>query len=299
MKTSNGALGSKQNFLGLDKEHSTSDSSRVIILPVPYGIAGSSRGNGPQAIIQASHRVQRFDEETKRELSKDLGIATLAPLKFTVQKNEAALQLIHETALGILGMNKFLAVLGGGQAITSAVAAAFAKKFDALSVLQFDAHSGLQDVKTGKTYDDASAMVRVCEFLDPKKLVQVGTRAQSREEADFAREHAVKSFYAHEIRGGTHARFLRGWEDAVVECLTEKVYLTFDVDVLDPSIMPATHTPEPNGLSWDEVTRCLRMVGRKINIVGFAFVGFAPIGGLEHPGHTAARLVYKILNYAL
>jgi agmatinase len=105
--------------------------------------------------------------------------------------------------------------------------------------------------------------------------------------------------YAHEIRNGTHSRFLRTWDDAVVEKLTDQVYVSFDVSAFDPSIMPATRAPEPNGLFWDEVMRCLKKVGQKRKIVGCDVVELAPINGLRYPDIAAAKLVSKILNYAL
>jgi len=142
-------------------------------------------------------------------------------------------------------------------------------------------------------------MARVCEFLDPHRLVQVGVRAQCKEEAEFIRDRGVNTFYAHEIRRGSYTRVLKYWDDFAVEKLTDNVYISFDVDGLDPSIMPATGTPEPNGLFWDEVLQCLRKVGRKRRIVGCDIVEFAPIKGLHFADITAAKLVSKILNYAL
>lgn len=301
-KTMFKVLGNEQNFLGLEKEHSTFDSSRIIIVPVPYEHTVSYGGgtkNGPRAILDASHYVEYFDEETKREIYKEYGIATLLPLNFLKKKDEGALQEIHETVLSLIGLNKFVAILGGEHTISSATIAAFAKKFSNLSVLQFDAHSDLRDQYLGNKYSHASVMARVCEFLDPKKLVQVGIRAQCKEEAEFIRDNNINTFYAHELRSGAYTRFLRTWDDEVVEHLTDTVYVSFDVDGLDPSIMPATGTPEPNGLFWDEILRCLKKVGQKRKIVGFDVVEFAPIKGLHHPDLTAAKLVSKILNYSL
>jgi agmatinase len=302
MKSPSISLGSRYNFLGLETEFSAFDSSKVVILPAPFEItkhSGASTKNGPQSIIQASRTVKWFDEETKREVCKEFGVATLSPLNFTKVRNEAALQIIHESIVHLIGLNKFVVTLGGEHTITSGVIAAFAKKISSLSVLQFDAHCGLQDQRSIDTYGNESVMTRVCEFLDPTKLVQVGIRAQSKDEAEYVRDRQVNTFYAHEIRGGAHTRFFKEWDDAVIEPLSESVYVTFDVDAFDPSIMPATRTPEPNGLFWNEVTRCLKKVGQKRKVVGFDVVGLAPIKGLDHPNHTAARLVYKILNYSL
>jgi agmatinase len=151
----------------------------------------------------------------------------------------------------------------------------------------------------GNKYSHASVMARVCEFLDPNRLVQVGIRAQCKEEAEFIRENGVHTFYAHEIRNRTFSRVIKEWDDYVVDALTEEVYVSFDVDGFDPSIMPATGTPEPNGLYWNEAMTLLRKVARKRRIVGLDVVELAPMKGLHHPDLTTAKLVSKVLNYAL
>lgn len=292
----------KSNFLGIEREHSSFENSKVVVLPVPYEQTVSYGGgtkNGPAAILKASHYVEFFDEETKREIHREVGIATLPPLNFKGKREAQALQSIHDIVADLLAQNKFVATLGGEHTITSATVAAHAKKYGHLSVLQFDAHSDLRDEYQGNKFSHASVMARVCEFLDPTLIVQVGIRAQCREEAEFIRDRGVNTFYAHEIRDGKYTRFLKYWDDAVVEKLTDHVYITFDVDGLDPSIMPATGTPEPNGLLWNEVMQCIRKVGRQKKIVGFDVVELAPVKGLHHPDLTVAKLVLKILNYAL
>ena len=295
-------LGSNHNFLGIEKEFSALENSRTVIIPAPYEQTATERNgtrNGPGAILDASRYLETFDEETKREVCKEHGIATLQPINFAKKKNEEALQLIHESVLEFLTMGKFVVTLGGEHTISSATIAAFAKKFNTLSVLQFDAHSDLRDKYRGNKYSRTSVMARVCEFLDPTKLVQVGIRSQCKEEAEFLRDNNVSAFFAHEIRSGSHTRFLRYWDDAVVDRLSENVYVSFDVDAFDPSIMPSTATPEPNGLYWHEVAQCLKKVVQQRKIVGFDVVELAPIKGLSHPNLTVAKLVSKILNYAL
>ncbi len=295
-------LDTKSNFLGIEKEFSTFEKSRIVVLPVPYESTVSYGGgtkNGPAAILRASHYVEFFDEETKREIHREHGIATLPPFNIAKKKDAAAVQAIFDEVTNLLEKGKFVVTLGGEHTISAAPIAAHAKKYPDLSVLQFDAHSDLRSEYLGNKYSHASVMARVCEFLDPKRLVQVGIRAQAKEEAEFIRDNAINTFYAHEIRSGAHTRVLRYWDDAVIEKLTQHVYITFDVDGLDPSIMPSTGTPEPNGLFWAEVMQCLRKVSQKRKIVGFDVVELAPIKGLHHPDLTAAKLVMKILNYAL
>ena len=149
----------------------------------------------------------------------------------------------------------------------------------------------------GSKFSHASVMARVCEFLDPRRLVQVGIRAQCIEEAQFIREKGMTTLYAHEIREGKYTKVLKLWQEYVIERLTDHVYVTFDVDGLDPSIMPSTGTPEPNGLLWHETMVLLRKLGQKKTIVGCDVVELAPIKGLHHPDLTAAKLVSKMINY--
>ncbi len=294
-------LDAHHNFLGIEKKFSSFDRSRIVIVPAPYEKTvsyGRGTERGPEAILKASHFVEFFDEETKREIYAEHGIATLTPLNLAKKKVEAALQMVYDTVRDLLEQQKFVVTLGGEHTISSAIIAAFAKRYPTLSVLQFDAHSDLRTVYEGNKYSHACVMARVCEYLDPKRIVQVGIRAQDKEEAEFIRDNGVRTFYAHQIRG-KYVGFLKYWMDEVVNTLTDTVYVTFDVDAFDPSIMPATGTPEPNGLSWYEVMECLRKVSRKKKIVGFDVVELAPIKGLSHPDMTAAKLVSKILNYAL
>ncbi len=296
------SLGQDQNFLGLENEFSTFEKSSAVIVPAPYArTSGHERilSQGPAKILRASRLIEPFDEESKREISRERGIATLPPLNFGKKSDEVALQTIHELVTTLLGLNKFVVTLGGEHAISSAAIAAYAKRFPQLSVLQLDARPELRDKHQGNKYSHASVMARVCEFLDPTRLVQVGIRSENRSEAEYIREHGIRTFYAHEIRNGTYARLLRTWDDLVVEALTDTVYVTLDVSVFDPSIMPATRAPQPNGLLWTEVTRCLRSVGRKKKIVGFDVVELAPIEGLVHPDVTAAKLINKFLTIAL
>lgn len=295
-------LGSKSNFLGLDKEFSSFEKSKVVILPAPYESTvsyGRGTKKGPAAILEASRYVEFFDEETKREIHRERGIATLAPLDFSKKKDAAAVQLLHDVVADLLAGDKFIVTIGGEHTVSIGSIAAYAKKYSDLSVLQFDAHSDLRPEYGGNKFSHATVMARVCEFLDPKRLVQVGIRSQAREEAEFTRENGVHTYYAHEIRGGKYTRLLRYWDDAAIENLTDHVYVTFDVDGLDPSIMPSTGTPEPNGLLWSEVTQCLRKLSQRKKIVGFDIVELAPIAGLHHPDFTAAKLISRILNYAL
>ena len=295
-------LGINQNFLGIEKKYSSLENSRVVIVPAPYERSvtyGVGTKRGPQAILKASHYVEFYDEELDREIYRDVGIATLRPLDFGKKSDEKALKQVYETVRGLVDQGKFVVTLGGEHTISQASIAAYVEIHPNISLLQIDAHSDLRDEYEGNKYSHASVMARVCEFFDPQKIVQVGIRAQCREEADAIKERGISTFYAHEIRQGKLTRVLKYWEDLVIEKLTDDVYITLDVDALDPSIMPATGTPEPNGLYWHEVVALFRKLGKRRKIVGFDVVELAPIEGFHHPDLATAKLVYKILNCAL
>lgn len=295
------ALGTKSNFLALAKDISSFDTSRIVALPAPYEHTVSYGGgtkHGPSAIIKASHYVEFYDEELDRELCNDVGIATLGPVQFGKKVHDKALAVLQTTIEELLGEEKFVVTLGGEHSITQAAVAAHAKKFSDLSVIQFDAHSDLRDSYQGSKYSHASVMARVCEIIDPKRVVQIGIRAQCIEESQFIKENGVNTFYAHGIRSGQYNTVLHRWDEHAVEKLTDHVYITFDVDGLDPSIMPSTGTPEPNGLYWAETMQILRRIGEEKSIVGFDVVELAPVGGVHHPDLTAAKLTYKLMNYA-
>jgi len=288
------------NFLGIEKEYSNFEKSRVAILPIPYERTvsyGRGTKNGPAAILKASHYVEFFDEETRREVHSELGIATLRPLAVSIQSDTAALEHIYETVGRLIALKKFVVILGGEHTISQASIAAYAERYRDLSVLQIDAHSDMRSEYEGSKFSHASVMARVCEFLDTKKLVQVGIRAQCVEEADFIRKNGITTMYAHDIRSGKYTKLLKTWGDFAVEKLSNHVYVTFDVDGLDPSIMPATGTPEPNGLFWHEVMQLLRKLGRRRKVVGCDIVELAPLAALHHPDLTAAKLASKMINY--
>jgi agmatinase len=293
-------LGIGANFLGIEQEFSSFGDSRIVILPVPYERTTSYGGgakNGPKAILAASHQVEFYDEETRREVHRELGIATLPPLSLSGKGDRQALEFIYQKVGELLSAKKFMVMLGGEHTISQASIAAYVERYRHLSVLHIDAHSDLRTEYQGTKFSHASVMARVCEYLDPRRLVQVGIRAQCSEEAEFIREQGITTLYAHEIRSGTYAKILKTWEDYAIDKLTDNVYVTFDVDGLDPSIMPSTGTPEPNGLLWPETMSLLKKLGKRKKVVGCDVVELAPVTGVHHPDVTAAKLVSKMLNY--
>ena len=293
-------LNMSRNFLGLEDQHSSYSRSKIVILPIPYEHTVSYGGgtkDGPHAILDASHYVEFYDEETGREVYRDLGIATLAPMVFARKKDEAALEEIYQTVKKLLQDKKFIVSLGGEHTVSQAIIAAHAERYKDLSVLQIDAHSDLRQEYQGSKYSHACIMARVCEFIDPQRIVQVGIRAQCIEEAEFIKHNGVHTLYAYQIRGGKYTKIVKGWDDYAIDNLTNHVYVTFDVDGLDPSIMPSTGTPEPDGLFWHETMKLLRKLGRKKHVVGCDLVEFAPNDSFHFPNLTAAKLVSKMINY--
>ncbi len=289
------SLGKKENFLGIESQISSYSSSRIVVLPVPYEHTvsyGAGTGRGPRAILAASRYVEFYDEELGTELCKSVGIATLPALAFGKSTDEKAIAKIYGAVKKLIADGKFVTVLGGEHTVSQAPIRAHLERYPDLSVIQFDAHADLRDTYEGSKFSHACVMARVCEFMDPSRVVQVGIRALSPEEAEFIRRSGVTTLYAHQIRAS------EDWIPSILPRLSQHVYVTFDVDVFDPPIMPSTGTPEPNGLFWWETMKLLRLIGEQKNIVGFDVVEFAPSRGVRHPDYTAAKLTYKLMNYA-
>jgi len=292
-------LPEKQNFLMIPKEVSSLEKSKIVILSAPYEASvsyGKGTKNGPRKIIESSHYVEFYDEEIDTELCFKHGIATIKELNFGKRKNKDAIDFLYKNVKTLLEKNKFCVTLGGEHSISTAPIKAHFEKYKNLSVLHFDAHSDLREEYQNNPYSHASVMARVCEFLNPQNLVQVGIRAQSIEESKFIKSKKVKTFYAYEIKTGKYGN---NWQKLVARHLTNNVYISFDVDYFDPSIMPSTGTPEPNGFQWEETMNIFREM-KKLNkrIVGFDVVELAPQKGVTHADYLAAKLTYKLLNFA-
>lgn len=286
------------NFLGIEEQYSSYDRSRFAIVSAPYEHTvsyGTGTALAPAAILDASHYVEFFDEEMQREVCFEQGIATLEPLDFEGAVNESAFQKIYDCVATLLAAEKFVVTLGGEHSISPAPIRAHQLRYPNMSVLQFDAHSDLRRDYQGNQFSHASAMARVLDFLQPTSLVQVGIRAQCREEFEWIRDAGINTFYAYAIRSGKHGE---RWQQAVLDTLAEDVYITFDVDCFDPSIMPTTGTPEPGGLLWDETMSLLRLVGEQRRIVGFDVVELSPSEANVAPTYLTAKLIYKIMNYS-
>lgn len=288
-----------KNFLDIDAQFSTVDRAQIVIVQAPYEHTVSYGGGtkkGPKAIIDASAYVEFYDDETDRELCFDLGIATDKPLAFGAATDSKALAIIQKRVAQLLAKEKFVVTLGGEHTISAAPIAAHLEHYPTMSVLQFDAHSDLRDSYQGSKYSHASVLARVAEMMPPKRITQVGIRALCSEERAFIRENKVNTFFASALHKGDHGK---NWAKKVVQTLGKDVYITFDVDALDPAIMPSTGTPEPDGLTYHEALEVVREVVRSgRRVVGMDVVELAPVPKVTHPDLTTARLLYKMLNLA-
>ena len=287
-----------RNFLGIEKRFSSYGTSRIVIVSAPYEHTvsyGGGTAHGPAGIVAASQYVEFWDEDFHRELCFDLGIATLRPLAFGSAQDARALALIERSVRTAIADGKFVVTLGGEHTISAAPIKAHFDAYPGMSVLQFDAHSDLRERYQGNAFSHASVMARVAEFFPPSRIVQLGIRAQCVEEYTYIQTHGVQTFFACDVRAG---KFGTNWQRAIVDALAEDVYITFDVDYFDPSIMPTTGTPEPGGFQWDETIRLLKLIGSTKRIVGFDVVELSPSKALPSPTYLTAKLVYKMMNAA-
>lgn len=292
-------VGEDKNFLAMEEKYS-SENSAIAILPVPYEHTvsyGGGTGAAPEAILDASGYVEFYDNEFERQLVIEKGIATYPAVDFKDKKDKEALDIIEEKVTALLDSGKFVVTVGGEHTISAAPIAAHFKKYPDMSILHFDAHSDLRDTYEGSKYSHACVMARVCEFFPPHRITQVGIRAQCIEEAEYIKSNGIKTFYAHAIR---RSRTLPDvWKEIIADSIGDNIYITFDLDCLDPSIMPATGTPEPDGLYYSEIIELLKMIVKKgKRIIGFDVVELAPVEKLHHCDILAASLIYKMLNIA-
>lgn len=279
------------NYLGIPEEKSRYDSSRYVILPVPYeGTVsyGAGTAYGPNAIIEASHEVELFDDELGVE-SYLVGIHTLPPLETTSKGPEAQNEIIYQRIKGLLKDDKKFCMLGGEHSISYGPVRACLERYPNLTVLQLDAHADLRDGYLNQKFSHAAVMRRIHDLTD--KTVGVGIRNYSIEEHEYIKATKTKIVSAQYIN--SHP----SWIDEVVSGLSGDLYITIDLDGFDPSLIPATGTPEPGGLLWYPALELLRKAVSKCNLIGFDVVELAPIEGYHAADFLAAKLIYKIIGY--
>ncbi len=289
-------LPGSESFLDpLRLDADTPEKARAVV--IPFGLEASvSYGGGtkagPAAIIAASHQLELFDEELWREPYRDYGVAALREVAIPA-KVETALGVLEAQVEAVLAAGRFPFVLGGEHSLTAGAIRPFARRHPELVVLQLDAHADLRDGYLGEHYSHAAAMRRVLDHPGIT-MVQVGIRAFCQAEADFysANRHRIHMHLAHDKPR---------WDlQAMLAPLKGRpVYITVDIDALDGSIMPATGTPTPGGMTYDEVLGVVRRACEVGNVVGMDLVEFAPIAGFHAYDALAAQLAAKMLNYAL
>jgi agmatinase len=280
------------NFGGIDEEEfSNFDNSRILVWPIAYeGTVsyGGGTGQGAQAIIDASRNMELYDEETDAEVYK-LGIHTLAESK-SIEPPERMMNSLYDRAKELVGSEKFVAMIGGEHSISGPVIRAHAEKYSNLSVLQIDAHADLRDTYDGTPHSHASIMARVVKDLHIP-AVQCGIRSLSAEEARNLKGLPTRIFWARDIVGRSD------WWDEAVDGLTENVYLTIDIDGLDPSLVSATGTPEPGGLGWYETIGLIRTLARKRKVIGMDLTEYSYVEGQSASAFLCAKLIYKTLGF--
>jgi len=284
-------LSNKQGFLGIDNKFNFKEKAIV----VPFGLEktvsyGGGTKNGPKEIIKASHQVELYDEELNCEPYKKIGIKTLKPFK--IDKNiKKALKKMSSINQEILNKKMFPITFGGEHSITPGCIAPFAKKYKKLCLLHFDAHADLRESYNGEKFSHASAIKRCLDYQNIS-LVSFGVRNISESEIPYLKKNSsrIKIFWAKDKPKWNLNKFKKLIKN-------KTVYLTFDVDGLDSSIMPATGTPEPGGLLWDETLNIIKIAAKNSNIVGADINELAPIKGFNSYNFLVAKLAYKILSY--
>jgi agmatinase len=275
------------NFGYLPEEHSNPEDAAIVIIPVAYdGTSTWLKGadNGPTAILEASANMELYDIETDSEVYKR-GIFTEETIGGEISTKEM-IEIVTETTKYYLEKDKFIIVIGGEHSVSIGSIKVHAARYDNLTVLQLDAHSDLREEYNGSKYNHACVMARVKELCP---IVQVGIRSM-----DYSEKRSIdtsRTFFAKDIYDNTD------WIKKVISKLSDNVYITIDLDVFDPSIMPSTGTPEPGGLLWYDVLALLKAVAAKRNIVGFDVVELCPDEKNKAPDFLAAKLIYKLLSY--
>tara|TARA_B100000963_G_C22554242_1_gene638290 strand:+ start:414 stop:1295 length:882 start_codon:yes stop_codon:yes gene_type:complete len=284
-------LSQKKGFLGYDADNNL--EPKVIV--VPFGLEktvsyGGGTKNGPKEIIKASHQVELFDEELNKEPYKKIGIKTIKP--FVIKKNiNQALNQLSQINEKIISTNKFPLVFGGEHSITPGSINPIVKKYGELIILHFDAHADLRESYQGEKFSHASAIKRCLDFKNVK-VISFGIRNLSKSEMDFYNNNRDRI----EIFWGKDKK---NWDLSLINKFFENKtsYITFDVDGFDASIMPATGTPEPGGLLWEDVLPIIKKVCQISNVVGADINELAPIKNFDSYNFLVAKLAYKILGY--
>jgi agmatinase len=292
-----GILPPEEGFLYPPGDFAQLPTAGVVVIPVPMESTSTYGQNsclGPEAILEASRQVEFFDAALGCEPFRACGgIATTMPLDVENVDGQELTQQLCDAVTHFLKQKKFVVVIGGEHTSVLGSVKAHCAYFPDVTVLQLDAHSDLRDSFEGSPWNHACAMARVLDFHD--SLVQVGIRSQDISERCCADEHAIPNFYAHDIHNWEEERV--DWIAKVVSATRPRVYITLDCDVMDPSVIPATGTPEPGGLTWRQMDRLISRLCREREVVGLDISELAPIEGMAASQFTIAKLIYRFLGY--
>ncbi|TXK73328.1 agmatinase [Mesonia sp. HuA40] len=278
-------MSTKRNYAGIPDKYARIDDAKVVLIPVPYdGTSTWQKGadKGPAAFLEASENMELYDIETQSEVYKQ-GIY-LAPAVSENSSPEKMVESVYKTVKNYLKQDKFVTLFGGEHSVSIGSIRAFSESFEELSVVQIDAHADLR-----KSYDGSSCN-HACALHEASKntnLIQVGIRSMDVSEKEFMDETRV--YFAHDL--------YEDWMDDAIGQMTPNVFITIDLDAFDPSILPATGTPEPGGLLWYETLDFLKMIFKTKNVVGFDIVELCPNENHKASDFLAAKLYYKMLSY--
>lgn len=276
-----------KTYAGIPQKYAALETSKIVLIPVPYdGTSTWQKGadKGPEAFLHASENMELYDVETESEVYKQ-GIY-LADAVTENSSPEAMVKAVHKVTKEHIIKNKFVTIFGGEHSISIGTIRAFNECFDDLTVLHIDAHADLRKEYEGTKCNHACA---VYEASQTTNLIQVGIR--SMDAAELSVMDREKTWFAHEMATDEY------WKDSVIEALGENVFITFDLDAFDPSIMPGTGTPEPGGIFWYETMDFLKQVFEERNVVGFDIVELLPNEVNKVSDFVAAKLYYKMLSY--
>jgi len=279
----------QRSFAGLVPPYSSLQQAKTVILPVPYDSTSEWRSGsryGPQAIIDASQYLELYDLELEREIYK-VGISTMPEVEPLLGSPQDMINRVYQVIKDLIQKGKFVVLLGGEHSLSLGAVRAFKETFPELSVLQLDAHADLRDEYLGTKYSQACVMRRIFELCP---ISQVGVRSLSWEEKQFLTQKKLTPFYISDLASKQTSI------NEIVNSLNEDVYITIDVDVLDPSIMPAVGTPEPDGISWRQVLDIIESVAHHKHVVGFDLMEFCPIEGPSSCAFLLAKLAYKLIG---
>lgn len=280
-------MNQNSTYAGIPDSYATSEKSKIVLIPVPYdGTSTWKKGadKGPDAFLAASENMELYDIETDSEVYKQ-GVF-LSPPVTENSSPEAMVAAVAEKVKSYLNRNKFVTLFGGEHSISIGSIRAFSKFYENLTVVQIDAHADLRQSYEGSTCNHACALY---EASQTTHLIQVGIRSMEHNEKSVMNLDNV--FFAHEMESDEY------WIEQAIERMTDNVYITFDLDALDPSILPATGTPEPGGMLWYETLAFLCEVFKEKNVVGFDIVELCPEPALYASDFLAAKLYYKMLSY--